>query len=227
MEIITDLDKLLDSCIEIDIKKQGKLAQEITLALKREIEARDLVALSAPQLGYGYRIFCVKFVVPKGKKKKVSEIKTFINPIVDGIRGVVLSRETCESIPGKEYILPRNTELSMVYQTPMGKIVSQKFTGKSVSVIQQQLDLLDGVFISDTGLEIDSRFDEATEEERDELLEAYLKALDLQKQELDDQIEGDKDLKSMSDAIKFIQSVRSGETQLGSEIEVQVERKDT
>ena len=105
----------------------------------------------------------------------------------------------------------------------MGKPLYQKFSGKTTAIIQLMLDHLDGVLLSDLGLEIDERFDQATEEEKNELLKAYMNSLDLYKKGLDDEIENDKDLKSMSDAIKFMQSVRDGETQLGSPISIDKE----
>lgn len=216
---ITDVEELSQSSIEVDIKKDNKKIREIISELKKRMEEDNLTALSAPQIGEKYRIFCIEFTEKKGKKTNKS-IKTFINPVVTGIRGVVVDREADVCIPDKQFIIVRNNDLSLLYQNPLGNPISQKFSGKSSAVIQIMVDHLDGVLLSDLGLEIDERFDEATEEEKNELINAYLKSLDLYKKEVDKDIDSDKDLKSMKDAINFIQSVRNGETKLGAPITI-------
>ena len=215
MKYITDIEELSQASVEIDTKKDNKKMREIISELKSRIEKDDLTALSAPQIGEKYRIFCIKFTEKKGKK--VSEnIKTFINPVITGIRGLVIDREADICFPNKQFIIVRNNDLSIVYQNPLGKPISQKFSGKSSAIIQLMVDHLDGVLLTDLGLEIDERFDEATEEEKNELLEAYMKSLDLYKKQVDEEIENNEELKLMQDAVKFIQSVRNGETQLGA-----------
>ena len=219
MKYITDIEELSQASVEIDTKKDNKKMREIITELKYRIGKDNLTALSAPQIGEKYRIFCIKFTEKKGKKASET-IKTFINPVITGIRGIVVDREADICIPDKQFIIVRNNDLSLLYQNPLGNPISQKFSGKSSAVIQMMVDHLDGVLLTDLGLEIDERFDEATEEEKNELIDAYLKSLDLYKKEVDKDINNDKDLKSMKDAVDFIQSVRNGETKLGSPITV-------
>ena len=219
MEYITDVEELVQSSIEIDTKKDNKKMREIITELKYRIGKDNLTALSAPQIGEKYRIFCIKFTEKKGKKTSET-IKTFINPIVTGIKGIVVNREADICIPNKQFIIVRNNELSLLYQNPLGNSLSQKFSGKSSAVVQLMMDHLDGILLTDLGLEIDEKFDEASEEEKNELIEAYLNSLDVYKKQVDEEIENNKELKSMQDAVKFIQSVRDGETKLGSPITV-------
>lgn len=216
---VTDVEELSQASVEIDTKKDNKKMREIISELKRRMEEDNLTALSAPQIGEKYRIFCIKFTEKKGKRTNKS-IKTFVNPIVTGIRGFVVDREADVCIPDKQFIIARNNDLSIVYQNPLGNPFSQKLSGKSSAIIQFMMDHLDGVLLSDLGLEIDERFDEATEEEKNKLVEAYLKSLDLYKQKVDEEIDNNKDLKSMKDAVDFIKSVREGETKLGSPITI-------
>lgn len=190
---------------EIDVRKEGQLTREITLALKDAIREKNLNALSAPQLGYSKRIFCIRF----GK-----EIKTFINPILTNVGGLEMSKETCSSIPNKTYIRPRHNEVTFICQTPLGKIESLKLVGLAARVFQHQLDHLDGLLLNDVGLEVEDDFFNASEEERGEVINAYLESLDLKQKEIDKEIEEDKDLKQVSDAIKFMTSVAKGETKL-------------
>ena len=219
MEYITDVEELVQSSIEIDTKKDNKKMREIITELKYRIGKDNLTALSAPQIGEKYRIFCIKFTEKKGKKTSET-IKTFIKPIVTGIKGIVVNREADICIPNKQFIIVRNNELSLFYQNPLGNSLSQKFSGKSSAVVQLMMDHLDGILLTDLGLEIDEKFDEASEEEKNELIEAYLNSLDVYKKQVDEEIENNKELKSMQDAVKFIQSVRDGETKLGSPITV-------
>lgn len=222
MEYITSIEELVQSSIEIDTKKDNKKMREIITELKYRIGKDNLTALSAPQIGEKYRIFCIKFTEKKGKKTSET-IKTFINPIVTGIKGIVVDREADICIPNRQFIIVRNNELSLLYQNPLGNNLSQKFSGKSSAVVQLMMDHLDGILLTDLGLEIDEKFDEASEEEKNELIEAYLNSLDVYKKQVDEEIESNKELKSMQDAVKFIQSVRDGETKLGSPISIDKE----
>ena len=229
-DYVFDEEILSESSVEIDTKKDNKKMREIITELKLKMSKDNLNALSAPQIGEKYRIFCVKFTnKKKGKKSEI--VHTFINPVITGIREIVVDRESDVCLPDKQYIIVRNNEVSILYQNPMGVPVTQKFNGKTAAVIQQMMDHLDGVLLSDLGLEIDERFDEATNEEKEELLNAYLNSLDLYSKELNKNIDTTPELKDMKNAVDFIQSVRSGETDLGSPITVdtsesQKEKKD-
>lgn len=204
-EIITDIEKLGSRADEIDIKK-GTLVREITHALKDTIRGKNLKSLSAPVIGYPYRIFCLNF--------SDSEIKTFINPVIVSAEGLQLARERCSSIPDKEYIRPRNPKIKVIYQNPTGKILSSEFVGLSAVVFQHEMDHLDGLLLSDVGLEIDEQWDTASDEEKQEVINAYIDALDLKQKELEKEIQEDPDLKRTSDAIDFMTKVQRGEVEL-------------
>lgn len=200
-------EKLLSRSDEINTTEDGNLQREITSALKKTIEKNNLVSLSANAIGYNKRIFCIKFD---------EEIKTFINPIIVKAEGLQLSREKCTSIPGREFIVPRNTNISVIYQRPMGKIESRQIVGLAAFIFQHELQHLDGVLLSDFALEIDSEWDKASDEEREEVINYYLDSLDIKAKELDKEIQNDPELKKMSDAIDFMTSVYKGETKLES-----------
>lgn len=197
--------ELSERAIEIDIKTQNQLMREIVSALKHTIELKNIVSLSAPAIGYNRRIFCIKFD---------NEIKTFINPIIMNQKGIQLSKEICTSIPGKTFIRPRNNDITVMYQKPTGSVETRQLVGLSAIVFQHELDHLEGVLLSDIGLEIDDEFENATEEEQHEVIDYYLESLDLKRQQLDTEIENDEDLKKLNDGIKFMESVFKGETQI-------------
>lgn len=205
-EIITDAEKLGEWCVEINTQKEGKLLQEIVLSLKHTMKEKGLVSLSAPQIGYNRRVFCLRF--------GDNDYRTFVNPVIENNTAFQFSRETCSSIPEKTFIIPRFGNLKVFFTTPLGKIESSKLVGMSAFKFQHCLDHLNGMLVSDIGLEIDELFDNATDEERAEVLKMYAEALDIRQKELTAEIENDEELKQIDDAAKFMASVHSGETQI-------------
>ena len=205
-QIITDEMQLADRAVEIDTSTQNKEMREIISALKATIKANNISALSAPAIGYNRRIFCVSF--------SDSEIKTFINPIIIPGGELTISKETCTSIPGKTFIIPRNTEVSVMYQDPLGRAQSRKLKGVAASVFQHEIHHLDGLLISDIGLEIDKDFENASLEEQEEVIKAYLESLDLTSKALQEEIQNNEELKRLSDGIEFITKVQTGEVEL-------------
>lgn len=209
-EIVTDVEKLSVRCEEIDIRKENALMREIIVELKDTLRASKTgVGLSANQIGYDKRIFVINFN---------GDIRSFINPIISNAKGLTLNREGCLSIPNKEYIRPRNTEITVVYQTPLGKTESRKLVGMAAYVFQHELDHLDGLLLSDIGLEITEDFDKASEEEKNQVIDMYLESLDIKKKEVEKEINENESLKKTSDAIKFIEKLQTGEVELGDSV---------
>lgn len=216
-EIITDVEALSDWSIEIDPVKEGKLAQEIILALKATMRDKGLRSLTAPQIGYNRRIICLRF--------GDNDYRTFINPAIENNTNITMSRESCSSIPDKEYIIPRFTKVKFYYTTPLGKIESGTLAGVAAFVFQHAVEHLNGLLISDIGLEIDELFDQATEEEREEIIKLYAESLDIRQKELNNEIADNKELKDIDDAIRFINSVKDGTTVLEKSV-IQKEETD-
>lgn len=202
--IITDETVLGEWSVEIDTRKEGKLLQEIILALKATMKENNLVSLTAPQIGYNRRVLCMRF----GK----NDYRTFVNPLIENNTSFQFARETCSSIPGKTFIMPRFNNVKLFFTTPLGKVESTKLTGMSAWKFQHCLDHLNGMLTSDIGLEIDELFDNATDDERAEVLKLYAESLDIRQKDLQKQIESDKELSDIDNAVKFITSVKSGET---------------
>lgn len=201
-DIIKDLDKLSYRSDEIDIRKQNKLVRDTIIELKEIIREKNLVYLTAPQIDVPIRVFVMNFS---------GSLKSFVNPVISKTSGFELSREKCNSLDS-EYIRPRANSVDVIYQTPLGKIESRKMLGKAAIVFQHALDHLDGLLLSDVGLEITPAFDKASEDDKAELIKMYIDSLDIKRKELEKEIKGDKDLKQVSDAIDFLESVKKGET---------------
>lgn len=205
MDIIVDIEKLSGRADELDVRKDNKEVRDITVALKNAVREHNLLSLSAPQIGFDKRIFVINFN---------GDIRTFINPMITNVKGFELSREKCSSIPDKTFIRPRHNDIQVMYQTPLGKIESKQFMGAAAKVFQHCIDHLDGLLLSDIGLEIDEMFDNATEEERMEVINMYLDSLDIKQKEVETDIQADKELKQIADGIEFMEKVKKGEVQI-------------
>ena len=204
-EIIIDPEKLSEWCEVIHPQKEGKLCQQIIGELKATMRAHNLEYLTAPQIGYNKRIFCVKFAK--------NDIRSFINASIYNMAKITIARETCNSIPDKQFIIPRYDVVEFIYYKPLGKDPeANKVLGRTAHVIHHCVDHLDGLLTSDIGLEIDDDFDNASPEEREEVIKMYLESLDLRQKQLREEIDNDEELKKMDDAINFMESVRKGET---------------
>lgn len=213
-KIITDKNVLSEWASEIDTRKEGKLLQEIVLSLKETMRENDLRSLSAPQIGYDKRVFCMRF--------GDSDYRTFVNPAIENNSGISMTRETCSSIPDKNFIIPRFSKIKFYFTTPLGKIETATLVGQAAYVFQHCMDHLCGMLVDDIGLEIDEMFDNASPEEQEEVLRLYAESLDLRQKQLDKEVQDDKELKDIDDAAKFIHSVKDGTTIL----EVDETKKD-
>ena len=203
-EIVTDYNVLSERCDEIDLTKKNKNIQQTVLQLKNTIKSHPgMLGLSANQIGLYERVLVLNFN---------GSLRSFVNPIITKVDGFEMSRETCHSIPGKTFIRMRNSRVWVTYQTPLGKIESVELNGAAARVMQHHIDHLDGLLLSDVSLEIDEDFDNATEQEREEVIKMYLESLDLTAEDVLKEVEKDEDGKKIADAVRFMESVKKGET---------------
>ena len=215
--IVRNLNNFRVRVDETFYNKEEDLLKEVEEVKTRLIKEKDLVSLSAPQLGIKSRFFCLKFAN--------NEIKTFLNPMITLRKGVTYSRETNASIPNKEFIVIRNAEIESAYQTIDGKIESNLFKGASACAFQQMVELLDGVMISDIGMELPDDWDSKSELEQECALSDFTQSLLEKQKELANEIENTPKLKEVRDAINFMTSVAKGETIVEREDKVE-ESKD-
>lgn len=208
VEIVTDYDKLSERCIEVDTTKKNSDIQEIIVKLKNTIRANeDMIGLSANQIGFDKRVICLNFN---------GEIRSFINPIITNAGPMELVQETCHSQPDKTFIRLRHNRVEITYQTPLAKIETVELFGMAARAIQHHIDHLDGLLLSDIGLEIEEDFMNASEEDKQEVISMYLDSLDLALKDIDIAIEEDSEAKQLRDATRFMESVRKGETKIES-----------
>ena len=204
------LNKRADEINMLKSKKNYKLVATIIGRLKDILRTnKDLIALSAPQIGYPYRIFCIKF--------SDDEIRGFVNPLIYKYSdGMHLSREIQLGHDSAiEYLVPRFDEVEMSFQTPVGNLQSNLFTETVGEVIQQMDDLLNGVLLEDYGLEVIEGFDEASQEEKEEIIKMYLEHLQNEDKALKEQLEEeDKDNAKINEAIDLMEQAKLGKVEI-------------
>jgi len=217
-ELVTDVEKLSERAQEWNVKEEinGKVV-EILQALGDTLEDLNTkdgrLFLTANQIGYTERAFAIKFE---------DDIKYFFNPIIKGRKGLVFSREK-DFLTGTDYIVPRSTEIILNYQDSLGRVKGNKFEGAAAIVASGAIDSLEGLLISDWGLEITPEFDVASEEEQKEVLAYYIQSLNAYRDALDkDLSEGEN--KEEYKAIKFMEGVANGTVELEKEKEPKMNR---
>lgn len=158
--IITDIEKLtqpsepLTFLTESGAKTEEGL--EIIAKIKEVMESdSSILALAAPQIGINKRIFCLRFN---------DQIKTFINPIITKKKGLNIILETCTSMPGKEIVIGRPEEITVVYYNEDFNYEDNKLLGVAASLFDQQAQILDGVLPCELGLVSDIETDGKIEE---------------------------------------------------------------
>lgn len=186
--------------------REFNIADDVAVDLVQDIcdtltEHEELLFLTASQIGYKERAFGIRFK---------DAVEVFMNPAIQEKDVAILYRERDYS-NGKEYIIPRFTKITLVFQDVAGKTRAMKFNESASIIVNQAMDMLDGVFPSDYGLEIIPEFDTAPEEEKAEVLAAYVDSLASTFTVLDKELMEDSETKSTWEQAKFYRGLADGE----------------
>lgn len=210
-KIITNVEELTKAALPLRFLTEAGPEKEegttIINSIKEAMEAdKTILALSAPQIGIDSRIFCIRFN---------DIIKTFINPIVTKKSNYIIKPETFVSMPGKEILITRPEELTVVYYTDEFKYEENKLLGAAARLFDQHCQLLDGVLPSDLGLvsdvEADGSLADLSEEEIAQVIEIYKQFIKTKTAGLQKQIEEDEEVKKQYNALKFTEKVINGD----------------
>jgi peptide deformylase len=207
-KIITNLERLQQPSEPLafltEVGAETEEGNNIISKLKEVMEANtDLLALSAPQIGVFKRIFCLRFN---------DQIKVFINPIITKKKGLNIIIETCASMPGKEIVIGRPEEITVVYYNEDFKYEDNKLLGVAASLFDQQAQLLDGVMPSELGLVSDIEADGKIEESDMEAVINFYKDTFLTSKlaMLNNVIEADEEAAKDYRQLKFTEGVING-----------------
>lgn len=210
--IITDLDSFEERCDEILSDTSYEYVKDVISRLKDALYSnKGVAALCAPQIGEHARIFAVR----NGHKDQ-DRFKVFLNPIVVSAKGLHLSREVSPSLPNKEFIIPRRDEVHVAYQLADGHVNSESFTGAYAEVVQQMIEMLDGITLRDYGLDLDDlggakAFDKAPQKDKVAVISMYLENIKNTCAALKDEIANDPILSALDKSIEFNKGVLLGD----------------
>ena len=211
VEIIKDIEKLTNPATPLQfLTEQGVEKEEgleIINKIKEAMEADStILALSAPQIGIESRIFCIRFN---------DQIKTFINPIVTKKSKYEIKPETFVSMPGKEILITRPEELTVVYYTDEFKYEENKLLGAAARLFDQHCQLLDGVTPAELGLvsdvETDGSLADLSDDEIAQVTDIYKQFIKAKSAALQKEIEQDPELEKTYRQLKFTEKVITGE----------------
>jgi len=184
--------------------------KETVEALKAKlIKYPDLYALSAPQIGIKQRVIVLKY--------SNGIMKAYINPVILKADDYHLVREKDISIPEKEFISLRPKKVHIRYQCEDAKPEENFLYAPASEIFDRMVNYLDGVTLDELGLEVIPEFDEASDEEKQEVIDAYLQSLKKRNLLAQEAVEEDKDAKELMNAIRFEAGVEEGKVQLGHE----------
>lgn len=193
---------------------------EIINQLKEVMNAKPkLLALAAPQIGIKKRIFCLRFS---------DTIKVFIDPIVKQKKGITVALETCASMPGKEIIIGRPTEVSVIYYNEDFKYEDNKLVGVAAGLFDQQIQLLDGILPSELGMVSDiEEVGNITEDDLPEVIKFYQETfLPTRIEEMQKLISTDEEMQKIYKNLQFTEAVVNGRVKvIESEAEAETREK--
>lgn len=209
LKIITDLNKFQERIDEINGATSFETVKHTIADLKKTLDAnKDLVGLCAPQIGVNLRIFCVKM--------SNNKVKAFLNPIIVKGDGLHLSREVNPSFPNKQFIIPRKNTVHVAYQEADGRPNSESYSGAYGEIVQQMIEMLDGILLSDYGLDLDDvggieAFDKASKKDKEAVIQMYLENIKATYSDMKETIDNTPELKEINDEIEFMTKYINGE----------------
>jgi peptide deformylase len=143
----------------------GKLISEMKDTLTKITNPKG-VGLAASQIGEPYRIFVTK-------PKENVPARVFINPeivkhtkdVTDGVPERKNKLEGCLSISNLWGKVRRNTSVTLRFQDELGVEHTEKFTGFAATIIQHEVDHLDGILFTQRVLEQNGSLFEMTKDD--------------------------------------------------------------
>jgi len=214
MEIITDLNQLQKPAEPLQFRTEKGVDKEegeaIIKQLKDCLEGNNaIVSVAAPQLGINKRVFCMRFQ---------NAVKTFINPIITKKAKYSIQPETFASMPGKEILITRPEEITVVYYTDEFKYEENKLLGIAARVFEQSCQLLDGVTPDHLGLVSDVEEDgtlwDLTEEDMAKAKDMYKLYIEAKLKGTQQFLNDNPDLKEEYKRLQFAEKVINGDAAL-------------
>lgn len=201
--IVFDINKLRERCDEVNPID----AEPTVKALRDKLNKYDnLYALCAPQIGIKERVICIKF--------NNGVIQEYINPRILKYEDYHLVREKDVCFKDTEFISPRPQKILIEYQLSSAKPEQNVLKGAVAEVFDRMVQYLEGICLDTYGLEVIPEFDKAPEEEREEVVKAYLDSFKDKIEATNKLISEDLEASKTMRAIKFKEALDKEEIKL-------------
>lgn len=129
------------------ITKETKEFAKSLLELMYEYEG---AGLAAPQIGQNTRMIAVSFWKDDGKRLKRVGDTVMINPeIISKSDKMIVSEEACLSLPRRSGDVLRHQSVKIARTDVDGKKHTEKFSDYNATIMQHEIDHLDGVLYID------------------------------------------------------------------------------
>lgn len=131
--------------VEIPYSQMAKGSIEIMLATCKH--NKNLIGLSAPQLGWAFRIILVHIKPTEYRPELIQdEPLIMVNPVVTPVLySSELGYEGCGSLPGIFAKVVRASKIHVEYLNSTGERQEMRAEGLKARVIQHEVDHLDGI----------------------------------------------------------------------------------
>lgn len=145
-------------------KKLARIISDMKATLSHATKPKG-VGLAAPQIGVPLQLFITR-PTPK------DDIRVFINPTIVSRDSRVPNAdktnqlEGCLSIPGVWGTVNRSPKLTLSFQDETGQTKKEVITGFLATIVQHEVDHLQGILFTQRVLEQKNKFYEATTDEK-------------------------------------------------------------
>lgn len=202
------LEKLRERTDEINVFDNRETIREVSDDMIEYLTRHPKFnALAAPMINRQIRMFAIRFA---------DGIKFFINPIFTKQNDLHISIETNPCLDDRHFLVPRNDLVGVAYQDLLGTPGETDFTDTAGDLIQQMIQLLDGLWIDEIGMEVFDDFLSASDEDKQEVINLYLDSLKQRNTDINNEIEGNPELKEYKEGMDFLMAAARGDIQIES-----------
>ena len=200
------LERNLQRLPEFNVMETQEELKTIQEDLSKALDQLNVAALAANQWGIDKRLFAIK---------TTDGVVCMCNPMFVKQEGIHTTIETDPCLSNRSFLVVRHDEVVIDYQTIFGTNEELKLDAEhGGDLVQQMVQLLDGIGIEDWGLEIFDDFYDASLEDQQEVIKYYLEHLQKQQAEIQSEIDEDEDAKKIQDAITFMTKAAAGEIEI-------------
>lgn len=208
VRLISNLDKLRERCDEINVFENKDTIKEVSDCMIEYMNKHtDIKALAAPMINREIRMFAIRFE---------DGLKFFINAMFTKQKDLHVSIETNPLFKQRTFLVARNDTIGLVYQDLFGLAGEADFDGTAGDLIQQMVQLTDGILLDEIGFEVFDDFLFASEEEQGEVIDLYMQSLKQKSEELNNEIDNNPELKEYKEGMDFLLAAAKGEVQIES-----------